>query len=329
MDSVPPRECDDCRSQSRLGATTPSVIGDPNSLALHKPPLRRGDVESQVASVQVVTNVRGAVPSLSLVVVAYCEGEDLLALLAELRQQVALVDVPVDLVLVDNGLAEDVRQKASACVDTYVVARHNVGCSQGRNLGALWATGDALVFVDADARARPGFVGAALAAMRTSGVVAARGRVVAKGPWVPPHYDLGETAGASLITTEGVSVWRRDPFIAAGGFEASLYGMEGPVLCYRMNALHGVAVDAFRYEPGMVIEHDYAPRWPALFRKLARNEEIRSAVEHAYPEFAAFVRSARAVAPPRSPNYLLAAAARTARWVARWRQRASLPSSPK
>lgn len=286
---------------------------------MHKPPLRRTDVESQVASVQERTPAERR--ALSLVVVAYCEGDEFLALLAELGRQVKQVDALVDVVLVDNGLAEHIRQKASEYADSYVLARLNVGCSQGRNLGALWARGDALVFVDADARVRPGFVAAALAAVRTSTVVAARGRVVAKGPWVPPHYDLGETSGASLITTEGVSVWRRDPFVAAGGFEASLYGMEGPVLCYRMNALHGVPVDAFRYEPGMVIEHDYAPRWPALFRKLARNEEIRAAVEHAYPEFAGFISRARTLAPPRSPNYLLATAARTARWLGRWRQR--------
>lgn len=296
-----------------------SMIGAPNSLAMDKPPLLRDDVESQVASVHERTP--STPRALSLVVVAYCEGDEFVALLAELGRQVAAVEESVEIVVVDNGLAESVRHQADAHAATYVHARHNVGCSQGRNLGAVWAQGDALAFVDADARVRPGFVAAALAAMRASAVVAARGRVVAKGPWVPPHYDLGDRPGASLITTEGVSVWRREPFVTAGGFEACLYGMEGPVLCYRMNTLHGVPVEAFRYEPGMVIEHDYAPKWLALFRKLARNEETRAAVQQAYPEFAAFIRSARAIAPPRAPNYLLAAAARTARWFAFTRKR--------
>lgn len=297
------------------------VIGELHSLALRKPPLRRADLESEVASVDERTPP--APRALSLVVVAYCEGAEFISQLAELGRQVAAVEQSVEIVVVDNGLAASVRDNAAAYADTYVQARHNVGCSQGRNLGAVWARGDSIAFVDADARVRSGFVAAALAAMQMPAAVAARGRVVAHGPWVPPHYDLGDSAGASLITTEGVSVWRREPFVAAGGFEASLYGMEGPVLCFRMNTLHGIAVDAFRYEPGMVIEHDYAPKWSALCRKLVRNEETRAAVEHAYPEFSAFVRNARAIAPPRAPNRLLATAARAARVVGRLRHRSN------
>ncbi|MBP9205334.1 MAG: glycosyltransferase [Kofleriaceae bacterium] len=281
-------------------------------LATVKPEITRAGVAGQVDFVEVRSSL-GSASSLTAVVVAYQETESLLELLRTLRATRGASD---EVVLVDNGLSPEVVAAARPLVDTYVRCRGNLGCSQGRNVGAAYARGPLLAFIDADAGVGDGYLEACHRAMSDPTRLAVRGRVLprrARGV-LPSHYDLGDAPGLAPISTEGASVWRAEPFRRAGGFEASLYGREGPVLCYRMHLLQQASVGAFAYEPAIVLLHDYGTSGAHLWRKLVRNARIVDQVDRAYPLMRDFLRRFPPLGGPRAAAPLIRLRSQAARW---------------
>jgi glycosyltransferase involved in cell wall biosynthesis len=183
-----------------------------------------------------------------------------------------------EVVLVDNGntsLARLGRRYFRSC--TIVETGFNAGCSGARNIGAQVAKAPLIIFLDDDGIAEDGCVEALIRCMDETGAVAARGRVK---PQTSPdltgsHYDLGPARLPALITCEGISIWRREPFIEAGGFDLLLAGHEGVALCSRLWRYYGPA--GFIYEPGAVLLHDYAPD---ASTSLAKNRRYRASLEY-------------------------------------------------
>lgn len=275
-----------------------------------------------------------AAPAISMLVVAYRETESLLRLLRTLASARGQTQAPFELLLVDNGLAPEIVAQAMPLVDQYIQTRRNVGCSQGRNVGAAYCQAPLVAFVDADAEVDPGYVAECLRALDDAALCAVRGRVVPRAPGgqLPAHYDLGPVPGRAPISTEGASVWRTEPFCRAGGFEASLYGREGPVLCYRMHLLFGTPASAFAYAPAIILRHDYFESPQHLQAKLERNARLMDRVDRAYPmlrtflaEFPAFGAKKRAALPVQLRSQ---AAHAKVRWDHRADLEAALPTEP-
>ena len=263
-----------------------------------KAPITRAAVANDVA--QVTTGgLAGAaavpVPMISMLVVAYRETDSLLQLLGTLARTVttpaAVGAAPCEIILVDNGLRGDIVAAALPLVHHYIKCKTNVGCSQGRNVGAAFCSAPLVAFVDADAHIDQEYVAACVRALDDTALMAVRGRVVPRTPGgqLPTHYDLGPVAGPAPIAAEGASVWRTAAFCQAGGFEASLYGREGPVLCYRMHLLMGTPAHAFGYAPTIVLHHDYFASPQHMQAKLERNARIIDQVDRAYPMLRLFL----------------------------------------
>jgi glycosyltransferase involved in cell wall biosynthesis len=183
-----------------------------------------------------------------------------------------------EVVLVDNGNRSLARLgKRYFRSGTIIEIGFNAGCSAARNIGAEVAKAPLIIFLDDDGVAEDGCVEALVSCMEETGAVAARGRVK---PQTSPeltgaHYDLGPGRLPALITCEGISIWRREPFIEAGGFDPLLAGHEGVALCSRLWRFHGPA--GFVYEPGAVLLHDYAPDAGA---RLAKNRRYKVSLEY-------------------------------------------------
>ena len=183
-----------------------------------------------------------------------------------------------EVILVDNGnaaLARLGRKIFGSC--TIVEIGFNAGCSGARNAGARLAKSPRVIFLDDDGITEEGCISALIACMDATGAVAVRGRVM---PLTAPHlkgahYDLGAARVPALITCEGVSIWRRDAFLGAGGFDPLLAGHEGVALCARLWRFHGPA--GFVYEPGAVLLHDYAPDLNAT---AAKNKRYKASVDY-------------------------------------------------
>ena len=133
------------------------------------------------------------------------------------------------LVVVDNNSTDATAEIARAGGATVVFEPVN-RIASARNAGARAATGDALVFVDADTRVNPTLLGAALDRL-------AAGRVVGGGSTIAPDRPISRNArrglefwntiGRTLKLAAGCFVYaRRDAFEAIGGFDERVYAGE-------------------------------------------------------------------------------------------------------
>jgi glycosyltransferase involved in cell wall biosynthesis len=239
---------------------------------------------------------------ISVVIVAYCEQQSLLELLAVLVRTAARNDA--EIILVDNGLDDAVVAVAQPLVHRYIKCAGNLGASQGRNIGAAFCAADLIAFIDADGAIDEQYLAACVAAMANPTLIAVRGRVLPKKPagQLPTHYDLGPIPGPAPISTEGASVWRATVFRNVGGFEASLFGREGPELCYRLHVRFGYQTVAFGYAPSIVLYHNYFASESHLDAKLLRNARVIDQVDRAYPMMRLFLSSFAPLGQRKSAN---------------------------
>jgi hypothetical protein len=216
--------------------------------------------------------------TVSVIIVNWNAGDALGACLASLAGDRAAVR---ELIVVDNdssdGSAAAARRHGLG--PRVIETGRNLGFAQGANRGAGEATGEALVFLNPDARVLPGAIAAladALAATPAAGI-AGGSLVDDAGRWQPAAARFGPVGHLMLDTTAGrlVARWRRAPhrvdwvygtfmvvrrdlFRQLGGFDPRyfLYG-EDLDLCYRASrvgartlhvpaarAVHGSSVSA-------------------------------------------------------------------------------------
>lgn len=196
-------------------------------------------------------------PTISIVVVAYRTGHELLACVRSALDD----DGPArEVIVVDNGGNDAVLDALLAHPVLYLRCPVNLGAAEGRNVGVHFARAPIVAFLDDDAVARPGFVRALLAAFDDERVHAVRGRVLPRSPVAhtptAAHYDLGDRAIPALADTEGNAAYRTATWRALGGMDPLLFGHEGNELSARIVLRHGP--DSVRYIPDAVILHDYA-----------------------------------------------------------------------
>ena len=208
-------------------------------------------------------------PKASIIVVSHLDHAGVERGLKSIAAQVRGRNVEV--ILVDNGNGK-LGRYGRRLFGAFGLAEpgFNSGCSAARNLGAHMARGPLLIFLDDDGISEPGCVDALIRCVEETGAVAVRGRVK---PLTSPdltgtHYDLGAARLPALNTTEGVSAWQREAFMAAGGFDPLLAGHEGVELCSRLWRFYGPS--GFLYEPDALLLHDYAPSSTASDAKAMR-----------------------------------------------------------
>jgi glycosyltransferase involved in cell wall biosynthesis len=283
----------------------------------------KAPITRQAVSVLLRSNVSVAAapcPVISIVVVAYRETDSLMALIETLASSKLSNGAHFQIIVVDNGLRPDVVAHITPLVHRYIKCNDNVGCTQGRNVGAAFCDAALTAFIDADAAIDGSYVEACVQSMDNEHLAAVRGRVVPRQPGgqLPTHYDLGPITGQAAISAEGASVWRTKLFCDAGGFEASLYGREGPVLCYRMCLLFGVVPSAFAYAPSIVLNHDYFESPEHLQRKLERNARIIDQVDRAYPMIRTFLQQFPSFGAKRRADLRVQLKSRLAALKLRW-----------
>ena len=209
-------------------------------------------------------------PRLSIVIPALNASRTLPRTLAALA---ALDPAPDEIVFVDNGSTDDTAARLAAYAATarakvIVLPEPRRGASVARNTGARAATGDVVVFTDADCCPRVDWLAALCAPLAEIAVGAVAGRLAS----TPPH-GVVETF-SSLFTLQAPAAparhtrwtpWaggfptanfavRRDLLARVGGFDESvaIYG-EDYDLCARLYAAGAVIV----YTPDAVVEHQH------------------------------------------------------------------------
>ncbi|RKY08005.1 MAG: hypothetical protein DRP56_04785, partial [Planctomycetota bacterium] len=205
----------------------------------------------------VQAEARKSNPLLSVVLVTYNRPDDVQICVEALRQQSC---EDFEIIVVDNGDSDKKAAALASRVGVYVDCPMNFNLSEGRNIGAHFANGQILVFLDDDARVGPEYLESIKKAFEQYEILGLRGRAFPKNGQKPDKrlgvYDLGEQPFASLCNQEGNSAFRRDAYLAVGGMDPLLFGHEGSDLSHRLMQLSG-SLSLVIYWPKAVIYHDY------------------------------------------------------------------------
>lgn len=211
---------------------------------------------------------------LSVIVVSYNQGQELLNCLNSFRFPNG---IKTEIILIDNGKNERIHSELSKHPLFHFLSPINFSPSEGRNIGAHFATGDILVFVDDDCIVEPDFFDSILLAFNTFDFLAIRGRIFAKTPGgntsIPRHYDLGGYPIPAPLVTEGNMAVTKKAYIAAGGMHPLMFGLEGVEFTWRLSR-HFPGRDTY-YWPGMVIRHDHVS-WDGRATKKKRHAIARA-----------------------------------------------------
>ena len=223
----------------------------------------------------------------SLVVVLYEQHGDLGDALARIASYAS--QERFELIFVNNGHFTENDLGRHLKKFRFVDVGFNYGCCGGRNLGAELSAGDYVIFLEDDGFIAPHAIESLIELITRYDALAVRGRVLPKASpggtgydlATAQHYDLGEEVVYSVPNAEGISIWRRQDFIEAGGFDTLLAGGEGVALWSKMYKAAGPY--GFLYAPSAILFHDYAAGEEELKIKKARYRANEEYVAFAYP----------------------------------------------
>jgi cellulose synthase/poly-beta-1,6-N-acetylglucosamine synthase-like glycosyltransferase len=204
----------------------------------------------------------------------------------------ALQKIPGDnaeLIIVDDGSADQTRAVAQR-PEVRVLRSTGRGPAAARNLGARCARGEILVFLDADTLPRPRWLGEMLAPFADPLVVAVKGRYYTLQHGLVPRfaqlefeekYARLERARRIDFVDTGTAAFRRDAFVASGGFDEA-FGVpsaEDVELAFRLSA----AGARFVFNPKAGVWHQHAQTLSGYLLKKLRYGVFRMEVYRRYP----------------------------------------------
>ncbi|WFU76866.1 MULTISPECIES: glycosyltransferase [unclassified Bradyrhizobium] len=172
-----------------------------------------------------------------------------------------------EVIVVDDGSSDDTVAIVRAMRDPRLrlMTNDSAGVSAARNLGARHASGDWLLFLDADDRLRPGAAAALLAAARAApravlvygdyNTIDSEGRQIGrrellKGRRKPSGDVLARLAAGNFIVNGGIALARAEAFRAIGGFDTSLRYCEDWHCWCRL-----AAIGEFEFAPKLLLDY--------------------------------------------------------------------------
>ncbi|HEX2028179.1 MAG TPA: ATP-binding cassette domain-containing protein, partial [Nitriliruptorales bacterium] len=216
-------------------------------------------------------------PRVSVIIAAYDEEEHIGRCLARLRTQTY---DPIEIIVVDDGSRDRTGAIVAGCGDVRLLRQPHLGPAIARNRGAEQATGEILVFIDADMDCPTTFIERLVAPMLERGVTGTFTKeiMVANGHrrWARAHM-LGRSLPADCHFRPDFpdrfeifrAIWR-DDFWRVGGFDEVGHGED--VTLGRKLGIDAVAA------PGATCYHHEPDRLGDIFssaRWVGRGERLR------------------------------------------------------
>ncbi len=203
--------------------------------------------------------------------------------LGECLHSLSEIDYPKDrleIIVVDDGSKKDVSEIIVSENIKFIRQEESLGPATCRNIGAEYAGGDILAFLDADCMAGENWLGELVPFFRVDGVGAVGGYL--DGYYRAGFLDRYEAVSSSLnmgkkLLIEGTSassfyvptanlLVTREAFQAAGGFRAGMRLGEDVDFCWRLRDLGNTLM----YVPSGNVAHKHRHQ---LFRMLKRRGE--------------------------------------------------------
>lgn len=206
-------------------------------------------------------------PLVSVVIPCYNQAR----FLAESVGSAVARTVGVEIIVVDDGSTDHTAAVARSLEHALLIRQGNRGLAAARNRGLRAASGDFVIFLDADDRLLTGAIDAGVRAMAERADCAmAYGRCVMMGPdgqlWPTPEVPIvrsGHHAAllqTNLIWTPAMAIFRRPIVAAVGGFREGFDGAADYDLYLRVSRMapihdHGRVVAAYRRHAGSMSGH--------------------------------------------------------------------------
>jgi glycosyltransferase involved in cell wall biosynthesis len=176
--------------------------------------------------------------NLSILIPAYNEEKYLPATLDALKA--ALADIAdAEIIVVDNG-STDATREIAASFGVKIVTEHEHNIGRVRNTGAESATGDVIVFVDADTLVAPGLFENIVEAMSDKrclgGSVAVEYETPNKRAWMRYFVMLFQFLGGLAKMRQGAAQFcRSEVFRELGGYDETIYVGEDVEFQWRLD----------------------------------------------------------------------------------------------
>lgn len=249
-----------------------------------------------------VENRTQKTPSLSIIIVTYNKGKDVLACLKSLESQ-STNDYEV--IVVDNGETEAYVDIITKLPLLYIQLKKNYGVTVGRNIGTLHSRSNLLFFGDDDCLIDQNCNNNYITLFKANqNIVAARGIIRFKSDsiynYLQGHYDRGNKTSPFFLDIEGNCAIRKDALSSVGGWNENIWGHEGLELSYRLAEKYGR--DSIVYYPDAIIYHDYSDSLLKLVKKDLRHHHIKMQLDQKYPQLRAFTRSYKITSTPNKSN---------------------------
>jgi len=178
-------------------------------------------------------------PRISVIIPTFQEGRYLAKVLA----RVAEIKPPIEIVVVDSGSQDNTAEIAKQFTDKVYLIRER-GISKAKNYGVQQASGDILVFLDADVKPPKDFAEKVQGAFNDTTIVGATCHIV------PEHPTLSETVFFRFYNLliricskfkphsrgEFLAV-KRKSFLTVGGFDETMPCLEDHELAHRLSKL--------------------------------------------------------------------------------------------
>nr|WP_249157220.1 glycosyltransferase [Bradyrhizobium diazoefficiens] len=220
------------------------------------------------ASTRIVPAVRQPLPSgsthsVSVVIPA----KNVAAYIGETLDSALAQGAVSEVIVVDDGSTDDTTAIVRAIRDPRLrlMTNDSAGVSAARNLGARHASGEWLLFLDADDRLRSGAVASLLAAARGApravlvygdyNTIDHEGRQIGRrdllrGRRKPSGDVLTRLAAGNFIVNGGIALARAEAFRAIGGFDTSLRYCEDWHCWCRL-----AAIGEFEFAPKLLLDY--------------------------------------------------------------------------
>lgn len=217
-------------------------------------------------------------PVISIIIVSWRFIEDIEENLEHLLLQ--RERTKFEIIFVDNGSNPGSFDHLKKYIDTYVRLNHNTGAWLSRNLGAAFAKGPLLLFLDDDCIPDTHLVESHIALHNRYDIVAVRGASFFKTEnplnYKQTHYYLGKNAFPIFSDLEGNSSYRSDVFFELGGWSDSIeFGGGGKELAIRIHNKYPMFSKQI-YSPLCLIFHDYTESPEHLENKWKKQEHSRT-----------------------------------------------------
>ena|GEM_PF-3073030 len=230
-------------------------------------------------------------PTATVVVVLYNIAAEVFELLNSLQKQ----SFPsFEIIIINNGKIETkVAERIKAESLLYIESSWN-SVSLGRNIGAAYARGGIVIFLDDDCIADKDLVRSHVLSYQEPSVLGVQGKSLPRHfPFYcrfQSHYDLGNTIKPLVVIgLEGNVSLRKTVLTEVGGFDPELFGAEGAELSYRI-AKKYQKPERLIYNPEAIIYHDFAQGLFDYLEKCYRHIKMREKLNQQHPHIMTFAK---------------------------------------